>query len=228
MPTGSTLGLDKRLLRCGRIRCGRAAITSEFIISNVLHAHFLLLRVSTRVGPAHTEVETAARSGVITLGDAYMQHSYENDVAECARVLVLPDADSIRSAFPKSLQPLTTSATPAPEASDAAPPSRRDALGTFTARTGYMNYDGGWAEAARAVKILIDVVVSRGAKVEGGKEVVTLLTEDARADGSRRTHGVQCSDGSTYFADRVIVATGSWTASNFPGLELDRMCLATG
>ncbi|KIM63945.1 hypothetical protein SCLCIDRAFT_116175 [Scleroderma citrinum Foug A] len=152
-------------------------------------------------------------SGVITLGDAYMQHSYENDVAECSRVLVLPDPDSIRSAFPKS---------------DAAPPSRCDALGTFTARTGYMNYDGGWAEAARAIKILIDVVVSRGAKVEGGKEVVTLLTEDARADGSRRTHGVQCSDGSTYFADRVIVATGSWTASNFPGLELDRMCLATG
>jgi len=155
-----------------------------------------------------------------------MQNSYENDVAEGSRVLVLPDADSIRSAFPKPLQPLTTTATPAPEA-DAAPPSPRDALGTFTTRTGYMNYDGGWAEAARAVKILIDVVVSRGAKVEGGKEVVTLL-KNARADGSRCTHGVQCSDGSTYFADRVIVATGSWTASNFPGLALDRMCLATG
>lgn len=152
-----------------------------------------------------------------------MQSSYENDVTAGSKVLALPDAESIRSAFPTSLQ-ATTTAIPAGTQTDAA---RGDVLGVFTTHKGSMNYDGGWVEAARAITIAIDIVVSRGAKVEGGKEVVTLL-KGARADGSGYTHGVKCSDGSTYFADRVIIATGAWTASNFPELELDKMCLATG
>ncbi|KAL4079283.1 FAD dependent oxidoreductase [Scleroderma citrinum] len=153
-------------------------------------------------------------SGVLVIGDPCRQSWYENDISEGSRVLALPDAESIRSVFPKSLQ--TTIPTQ----------DYCDSLGSFTSYTGYISHDCGWTEATRAVKILIDTIVSRGVKIEGGKEVVMLLRSGP--DGSGYTHGVKCRDGSMYFADRVIVATGSWTASNFPELELDKMCLATG
>lgn len=51
---------------------------------------------------------------------------------------------------------------------------------------------------------------------------------NSSADKSGYTCGAICVDGSTYPADRVILATGSWTASSFPGLALDQRCLASG
>ncbi|KIK22355.1 hypothetical protein PISMIDRAFT_505957 [Pisolithus microcarpus 441] len=154
-------------------------------------------------------------SGVLCIGSAYADKSYENDVAEGARVSLLPDAERIRSTFPASLR---TSGHEHP------PQSRL--LGDFADYSGYINLDGGWAEATRSIKILLDIVIARGAKVESRKEVLTLL--NSSADKSGYTCGAICVDGSTYPADRVILATGSWTASSFPGLALDQRCLASG
>ncbi|KAI6111974.1 FAD dependent oxidoreductase [Pisolithus croceorrhizus] len=154
-------------------------------------------------------------SGVICVGGAYADKSYENDVAEGARVSLLPDAEKIRSAFPASLWP-----------SEHEHPLRSHLLGDFADYSGYVNLDGGWAEATRAIKVLLDSVMARGAKIESGKEVMTLL--NSTGDKSGYTCGAICVDGSTYPADRVILATGSWTAPSFPGLALGRRCLASG
>ncbi|KAI6009849.1 FAD dependent oxidoreductase [Pisolithus marmoratus] len=151
-------------------------------------------------------------SGILCIGSACADKSYENDVAEGARVSLLPNAETIRSAFPAALQ------TPGPE--------HPRLLGDFANCTGYINLDGGWVEATRSMKILLDIVITRGAKVESGKEVLTLLNSSANRSGY--TCGAVCADGSMHTADRVILATGSWTASSFPGLELDQRCLASG
>ncbi|KAG1716485.1 hypothetical protein ID866_689 [Astraeus odoratus] len=157
-------------------------------------------------------------SGVLSIGDACVDELHENDLAEGAPVVVLPDAESIRSTFPPSLRiPTVTQATSR---------SLHNHLGSFADYNGYFNQEGGWVEAARAVEILLNVVMARGAKLEGGKEVVMLLRSNTNK--SVHTYGVKCTDGSTYLADRVVIATGSWTASSFPGLQLDKKCLATG
>ncbi|KAI6168676.1 FAD dependent oxidoreductase [Pisolithus thermaeus] len=155
-------------------------------------------------------------SGVICIGGAYADKSYENDVAEGARVSLLPDAERIRSVFPASLR----------VSEHEHPLQSRRLLGDFVDYSGYVNFDGGWAEATRAVRILLDIVIARGAKVESGKEVLALL--NSSADKSGYTCGAMCVDGSTYPANRVILATGSWTAPSFPGLALDQRCLASG
>lgn len=87
----------------------------------------------------------------------------------------------------------------------------------------FMNYDGGWAEAERGVAHAIEKVLARGGKVIGGKKVEKLLKT---ADGV--TNGVLCSDESKFEADLVVIATGPWTASSFPELNLGDKCLATG
>ncbi|KAI6007717.1 FAD dependent oxidoreductase [Pisolithus orientalis] len=155
-------------------------------------------------------------SSVLLIGRALTDKSYENDFAEGARVTLLPNAEKIRSAFPDSLHRI-------PEHER---PLQHRLLGDFSNYTGYINLDGGWVEATRSVKILLGIVIARGAKVESGKEVLTLL--NSNADGSGYTCGAMCVDGSMYCADQVILAAGSWTASSFPGLELDQRCLASG
>lgn len=87
--------------------------------------------------------------------------------------------------------------------------------------TGYMNSDGGWVEAAAAMKILYSKVTKAGAEVLLGK-TVSKLTKEGEV-----TNGVECADGSSYPADVVVLALGSWIASAFPELKLESHCLAT-
>jgi sarcosine oxidase / L-pipecolate oxidase len=88
--------------------------------------------------------------------------------------------------------------------------------------TGYVNHDGGWANASQGVALMAEKVKSMGAKVRPGKGVKRLVREDGR------TVGVECHDGEILSAALVVLAIGSWTAATFPELNLDTLCLATG
>lgn len=95
----------------------------------------------------------------------------------------------------------------------------------------YMNYDGGWAHAEAGISRAIDRVRALGGTVLAGKKVVELLKEpmiDGNQSNSLKTKGVRCADGSEFNADIVILATGAWTASDFPDMSLNEKCLATG
>jgi len=93
---------------------------------------------------------------------------------------------------------------------------------TFSERGGYLNCDGGWANAGQGLSILLSEVIALKGKVLPGKSVYQILRQDGK------TIGVQCTDGSIFDAGLVIIATGSWTPSAFPELDLAHMCLATG
>lgn len=95
--------------------------------------------------------------------------------------------------------------------------------GSFEGASGYLNYEGGWAFASQGVAVLLERVKKLGAVVYPGKSVVDLVKGE---DGV--TRGVKTADGSSYDADLVVIASGSWTPSTFPKLDLFDKCLATG
>ncbi|KAK7461692.1 hypothetical protein VKT23_008119 [Stygiomarasmius scandens] len=140
---------------------------------------------------------------------------YQNDLSVGCRLQPLSDSSSIREVFPSSLQPL---------------------LPDFQGRSGYLNLDTAVVNAGQATSLLLRKIVELGGNVIPGKSVRRLLrtasvssTEEGSAE--TRTRGVECSDGTVYHADVVVVATGAWTASIFSEVDdvnLERMCLASG
>ncbi|KAF7979042.1 hypothetical protein HWV62_44039 [Athelia sp. TMB] len=150
--------------------------------------------------------DTYQECGVLVLGsmshedkNAYMIKAYENDRTLGCRAEFYPDPKAIRSAFSNSV-PISS-------------------LDDYFA---YLNRDGGWASSAQGVKIMIDMVRAKGGSVITGKGATKLLRKDGK------TSGVKCADGTTYDADLVVLAAGSWTASAFSDLNLHGKCLATG
>lgn len=85
---------------------------------------------------------------------------------------------------------------------------------------GYFNPEAGWVNAAKATKSYLRIAESRGAKRLTG-EVEELLLRD---DGAGLA-GVRLQDGTTFKADRVVVAAGAWTSSLLSPLE-DRLKIA--
>ncbi|KDR75708.1 hypothetical protein GALMADRAFT_97490 [Galerina marginata CBS 339.88] len=145
-------------------------------------------------------------SGVLVLGSSsdleggtYADESYRNDVALGASVKVLDTKDTIRSVFPP-----------------------RVSTGPFDQYTGYLNRDGGWANAGQGLSTLINRVETLKGKVVPGVTVTKICRQNGR------TTGVQCSDGRVFDAALAIIASGSWTPSTFSDLDLGRVCLATG
>ena len=130
---------------------------------------------------------------------AYADKSYENDIAIGSKLSVLKDQQAICSVFPQGVK-----------------------VASFEKSFGYLNYDGGWANAAEGVRLMTAGVIAQGGKVIPGKSVVKLL----RRKGT--TSGVQFADGTTFDAALVILAAGSWTASSFPNLNFGNKCVATG
>ena len=65
-------------------------------------------------------------------------------------------------------------------------------------------------------------VIALGANIHTNKCATELIRKD------EKTIGVRCTDDSEYYADLVILSTGSWTPSSFPELNLQEQCLATG
>lgn len=163
---------------------------------------------------------THSRSGVIVIGlsnddtgaigNSYAFESYKNDIALGSRCKELRDGKSICACFPADV-----------------------ATASFEKCAGYLNLDGGWVDAGKALTILLKEVAALNGKVLPGKRVSRLLRhEQAPADGKdqggSRIIGIECSDGTVLKAELVIIATGSWTPSTFPELGLERISLATG
>lgn len=133
-------------------------------------------------------------------GSGYGDGAYQNDVALGVRLKDLKTPEEIKSIFPSGVK-----------------------TASFEGSSGYINYDGGWAFASQGVAVLLERVKKLGAVVYPGKGVVDLIKGE---DG--KTRGVKASDGSSYDADLVVIASGSWTPSSFPKLNLYDKCLATG
>jgi sarcosine oxidase/L-pipecolate oxidase len=95
-------------------------------------------------------------------------------------------------------------------------------VASFKDSTGYFNFDGGWANATQGMRLMTANVIAQGGKVIPGKSVIKLLRQNDR------TSGVQFSDGTTFDASIVVLATGSWTSSSFPDLNFRGKCIATG
>lgn len=143
---------------------------------------------------SYLHVHRAHRSGVLVLGfsedEAYADKAYRNDLLLGATLTQVADTEAIRSAFPSKVP-----------------------TATFENISGYLNKEGGWADAGQGVAILIDKVISLGGKILPGKPVRRITRNN---DG--KTNGVECQDGTFYEAVTVIIATGSWTPSTFPDL----------
>ncbi|KAG5715025.1 L-pipecolate oxidase [Termitomyces sp. T112] len=148
--------------------------------------------------------DTYKESGVLVLGltenEAYADKGYQNDIALGATLTQVADT-VIRSAFPSKVP-----------------------TAAFDSRSGYLNKEGGWADAGQGITIMIDTVVSLGCKVLPGKSVRRIT----RNTGGK-TNGVECEDGTFYEAATVIIASGSWTPSTFPDVTFGHTSgLSTG
>ena len=76
----------------------------------------------------------------------------------------------------------------------------------------YTNSSSGWADASLAVKVMMQDAVSKGVRYEVG-EASELITSGQRLEGVRTT------DGRLYTADKILLATGAWTAWLMAPLE---------
>ena len=134
----------------------------------------------------------------------YTRASYANDLALGVRVMDLEDEEKRKSVFGSDVE-----------------------LGTAFTRNSfvYLNQDGGWVYAEGGTRRALENVRALGGAVIGDKTVEGLVKENG---GTGRTAGVRCSDRSVYSAELVILATGSWTPSAFPGTVSQSQCLATG
>lgn len=146
--------------------------------------------------------DTYHESGVLVVIEgtgSYTDQAYMNDMQLGARIEPLPDAAAFRSVFPQGVK-----------------------TSSFEGRAGYLNRDGGWAYATQGISLIMSSVTSMGGRIIPGKSVVNFIKENGK------TTGVECSDGTVYPADLVVLSAGSWTASSFPTLNLGEKCLATG
>ncbi|KAJ7188640.1 FAD dependent oxidoreductase [Mycena filopes] len=144
--------------------------------------------------------------GVLVLGNSdstvdYKDKSYLHDLAMNLRVEPLQTPSALRQVFP-------------PEAS----------VGSFTHQSGYLNRDGGWANASQGISILMGKIAALNGKIFPGKSVTELIQQGKNL----KTTGVRCSDGTVFEADLVVLATGSWTGSAFPDLPVGNLFHATG
>lgn len=77
---------------------------------------------------------------------------------------------------------------------------------------GYVNWTGGWADAAEGVRYAKSKLDQRENVTFRTAEVNRLLFEgESETQPSRSVKGVILSDGSSLVADLVILATGAWT-----------------
>lgn len=207
----------------GNSPCGKAVITSTSqTVCLVFNTIFVdLLCFSAFVLEFYfAQWRVTTRCGVINVGsDKFDDKWKDNDMQLGAPIQDLPDAEAVRAKILSSLHPSTNSIT----TTHSDPDSNAQRVGSFTNYRGYFNPEGGWAEAARAMEILLLRVREMGGRVLENQEVVGLVKNENGC-----TTGVKCRDGKCFEGDRVILTIGSWTASTFPELELDSKCLATG
>lgn len=152
---------------------------------------------------------SCCRSGVIVLGggtdnpaDSYMDGAYQNDIKLGGRITDLTSHAHVKAQFPQNVP-----------------------LGLTDLAKGYLNKDGGWANASKGVSLALDKIKALGGTILPDKEVARLVI-----DGEERVTGAELVSGERITADATIIATGSWTGSLFPeqSYGLDSRLLATG
>ncbi|KZP01407.1 DAO-domain-containing protein [Calocera viscosa TUFC12733] len=144
-----------------------------------------------------------SRTGVLVIGDhsptgQYTHASLANSLALGCRI-VPASSPALHDCFPAG--------APIP---------------VFEPEGAFVNRDGGWVEATRAMHLLRARVESLGGRVLGGKEVAALSY-----DGEGQVDGAVLAGGEVLRGDLVLLATGAWTPSLFPRLAGGRL-LATG
>ncbi|ODO02036.1 hypothetical protein L198_02767 [Cryptococcus wingfieldii CBS 7118] len=91
---------------------------------------------------------------------------------------------------------------------------------------GYHNPSGGWANASAAVLKLYSFLSELGGKLVPSADLVELLYDENKKD----VRGVRCADGRQFFADKVVIALGSWSGSHpaLTGMMPEGLITATG
>lgn len=93
-------------------------------------------------------------------------------------------------------------------------PSGKGVVGDKALIKSFHNPQGGWVHAEGAIKKLYEEIKALGGKLAPGNELESLiLTEDGKD-----VRGVRCVGGKEFFADKVILALGSWTGGH-PALK---------
>ncbi|KIV85668.1 hypothetical protein PV11_01335 [Exophiala sideris] len=77
----------------------------------------------------------------------------------------------------------------------------------------YTNSSAGWADASSAVEAMMDKAVSTGVRQEVGE------VDDLVSDAQKLT-GVRTTDGRTFTAEKILLATGAWTPALMGRLEM--------
>ena len=88
---------------------------------------------------------------------------------------------------------------------------------------GYFNPAGGWAHASAALTKLHEGVRALGGDIRTG-----ISMRDLILGPSGDVRGVRSTEAEEYFADKVIVAAGSWSGKLLEGLLPDGIITATG
>ncbi len=78
---------------------------------------------------------------------------------------------------------------------------------------GYLNTRAGWAQSGRVVERLAKALPGQGVDVHDGKALDYFIERDSAVAG------VVTTDGDTYEADMVLLATGAWTPVHLPYLQ---------
>lgn len=168
-------------------------------------------------------------SGVLVcggpVGTPYSRAAEQNDIAAGGRVTLLPTADDIQSVFPAGIR--------LGEIAEAEDQGRR---GIAAKNSCYLNADGGWVEATTAIKALLRRVRAyegRGVNILAGCRVTGLeIGPDGSAAGVRVARNEERGQGQEQIltADVVVLATGAWSSSLFPGdsFGLSKLMKATG
>lgn len=188
--------LHARQSTCGRKKNGKGATTSE-------SSYLSILRTHSRRSPYQ-------RCGVFVLNTAknplYATAAHENDVSSGAHVTEVRSSDDLKKFFPD----VVTTGFDSPSEVE---------------MKGYINHDGGWAESARALDIILERVRAGGGEVLAGKEVSGVMRKGAASASDSQASpcvtGVRCTDGSGYHVSTVIVAAGAWTPRLMQRLGID-------
>ncbi|KAL5117409.1 hypothetical protein ACEQ8H_004725 [Pleosporales sp. CAS-2024a] len=78
----------------------------------------------------------------------------------------------------------------------------------------YFNPEAGWCDAERATMSFLRVAIDKGVRRVTGAVSALMLNKS-----NRRVTGVRTSDGQTYTADDIVLATGAWTSALLSPIE---------